>query len=73
MNKQVFEYLRILGFTDEEINYIEEKNDNIAYANLSHVKQIILFLQELELNIQIIRKISAKKSKFLKFFFANIF
>ena len=57
MNKQVFEYLRILGFTDEEINYIEEKNNNIAYANLSHVKQIILFLQELELNIQIIRKI----------------
>lgn len=57
MDKQVFEYLRILGFTDEEINYIEEKNDNIAYANLSHVKQIILFLQELELNIQIIKNI----------------
>ena len=57
MNKQVFEYLRILGFTDKEINYIEEKNDNISYANLSHVKQIIIFLQEIGLNIQIIRKI----------------
>ena len=57
MDKQVFEYLRILGFTDEEINYIEEQNDNITYANLYRVKQIILFLQELGLNIQIIRKI----------------
>ena len=57
MNKQVFEYLKILGFTDDEINYIEEKNDNIVYVNLAHVKQIIIFLQKLNLNNDSIKKI----------------
>jgi len=57
MNKQVFEYLKILDFTDDEINYIEEKNDNIVYANLAHVKQIITFLQELNLDNDSIKKI----------------
>jgi DNA-binding transcriptional MerR regulator len=57
MNENIFEYLKILGFTCEEINYIEENNDNIVYANLAHVKQIILFLQKLKLSFQDIRKI----------------
>ena len=57
MDRQVFEYFRILGFTDNEINYIEEKNDNIAYASLIHVKQIIIFLKKLKLNNDDIRKI----------------
>ncbi len=57
MNKQVFEYLKILGFTDDEINYIEEKNDNIVYANLAHIKKIIIFLQKLNLDNDSIKKI----------------
>ena len=57
MDKDIFEYLRVLGLSDIEINYIEDNNDNIVYANLNHVKKIINFLQELELNINEIKKI----------------
>lgn len=50
MNKYVFDYLRIIGFTDDEINYIEDNNDNIFYASLSHVKKLIDILQNLGLD-----------------------
>lgn len=60
MDKNVFDYLRIIGFTDNEINYIEDNNDNIFYVNLSHVKKVITILQKLELDIINIRKILTK-------------
>ena len=56
MNKYVFDYLRIIGFTDNEINYIEDNNEYIFYVNLVHIKKIITILQDLGLDNINIRK-----------------
>ena len=60
MRKDVFDYLRIITFTDDEINYIEDKNDNIFYVNLIHAKKIITILRDLGLDIENIRKVLTK-------------
>lgn len=60
MRKDVFDYLRIITFTDEEINYIEDNNDNIFYVNLVHVKKIINILRDLGLDNRNIKKILMK-------------
>lgn len=57
MDKNIYDYLRIIGLTDDEINYIEDNNDNIFYVDLNYVKKVITILQNLDLDIVNMRKI----------------
>ena len=50
MREEIYDYLRQYGFSKEELDFLEEKNEKIYFANISNITNNISFLDNLNLS-----------------------
>ena len=46
MLEEVYDYLKAYGFTDTELEKIEQSNEKIYFVNVSQIKKNICFLKD---------------------------